>query len=104
MKMSFEDICEQIGLITERSELAAIHAAARERFKALSLDAARQLAQQFKTGDEVWFVSGRGEEVRGKITGFGPKNVKVKAETGVMWRVHPSFLRKFPELVPVKSV
>ena len=48
----------------------------------------------FRVGDKVEWNGKYGGIDKGTIKSIGPKNVKVMAETNVLWTIHPNLLRK----------
>lgn len=48
----------------------------------------------FRVGDKVEWNGKYGGIDKGTIKSIGPKNVKVIAETGVLWTIHPNLLRQ----------
>ncbi len=54
----------------------------------------RQLRVSFKVGDKVRFDAGYRGVITGRVTKVNQKTVSVKADTGMNWKVHPTFLSK----------
>lgn len=83
-------VAQYISRITDADDLALIRAAYKDAIRKAAIAA----ANKFNVGDRVTFYSKRHGLVRGTITGFLTKNITLKSDTGVRWRVHPTFLKK----------
>lgn len=83
-------VAQYISRLTDPSDLELIRAAYKDAIRKAAIAA----ANKFNVGDKVMFYSKRHGLVRGTITGFLTKNITLKSDTGVRWRVHPTFLQK----------
>ena len=54
----------------------------------------QRLKVSFKVGNKVQFDAGNRGIIRGKIIKVNQKTVGVLADSGMRWKVHPSFLTK----------
>ena len=54
----------------------------------------QRLKVSFKVGDRVRFDAGHRGTVTGTVRKINQKTVNVDADTGMKWKVHPSFLVK----------
>ena len=84
-------IREQVGVMSNSGldELMALANARREYLRSLELAV-------FNVGDVVKFSSRKGAQYQGVITQINKKSVGIKTDTGMNWRVSPSFLTKVP--------
>lgn len=54
----------------------------------------QRLKVSFKVGNKVQFDTGNRGIIKGKITKVNQKTVGILADSGMRWKVHPSFLSK----------
>jgi len=54
----------------------------------------QRLTVSFKIGNKVQFDAGYRGIIKGKITKINIKTVGILADSGMRWKVHPTFLTK----------
>jgi hypothetical protein len=89
-EMSTLDIQNAIFNIKSTDELRRIQGAISSQLTHLS----QQVKWRFNVGDRVGFDARRRGYVTGKVTKIMRKNIKVLADSGVVWTVGPNLLER----------
>ncbi|MDN5869661.1 MAG: hypothetical protein L0H73_02900 [Nitrococcus sp.] len=82
-----------IDKLTER-ELIDLNHRVVERLRFLAQMRAHGAMLRFSIGQQVSFISGRGETVVGTLVKYNKRTVTVITDDGQRWNVSPSFLRE----------
>lgn len=91
--MKVSDICGEVYKLEDIEDLRIVNQTVTRRWRELQTRKAVVAQSQFRVGDKVRWAGRRGSET-GTILRFGPKNVIVKADNGVEWRITPTLLSK----------
>ena len=89
--MNIQEICRAIvSTPLTREDLDAIYNAAK-----LASDSLASIAgMSFKVGDDVYFDAKTRGVIQGEIVKINRKSIKISANNGSQWKVHPEFVRK----------
>lgn len=89
------EIIGAISKVESREELQQINEALRQKFHDLRDARNKEAALKLGVGAEVTFKARHGLTIRGTVTGFNRKTVKVRETDGLRreWRVSPTLLR-----------
>ena len=88
--MSYQDAITFIYSCNDTDQIRALNQALRTQMKQVTSIA----KYQFKPGDVVSFDAGRRGKIQGIVVRHMTKNVRVKANNGMMWKVNPILLKK----------
>ena len=102
MKKVREDLNQRLAEFSSSlhtmDEVRLAFTALKKRFRELERKEAMKALAELNVGDQVAFPIKKWPFiVKGTITGFGPKNVKVQVEDGKPWVVAPSLISKITE-------
>lgn len=82
-------LCASIRGLKKREDVRAVIEAVRHAQRMMD----HTQAMKFGYGDKVCFDSKYGMRVNGIVIGVLPRNIKVRADGGTVWKVSPSLLR-----------
>jgi hypothetical protein len=90
MAVNRADVVSWIVANTDLNDLDSIVDLVRARKGALGL----MLGMSFKPGDKVYFDARNRGIIKGTFLKLNQKNAKIQSDTGGVWTVDPTFLRK----------
>ena len=81
-----------VNKISTKAEATELFNHARNMIRTVRDAEANAVKRQIRVGDRVWFDAKTRGIIHGVVVKIMPKNVKVKADSGMNWKVFPSLL------------
>jgi small-conductance mechanosensitive channel len=75
-------------------ELIVFHRVLGDNINEMIKEKARNTMVNFSFGEEVYFINKCGHRIEGKVERFNQKSISINTWDGVLWRVHPSLVKK----------